>query len=117
MFCNERCENLFTNPPAPKPTVIKKGCRFCGKMLKEDQKIYCSVDCKLSNNTTLNLVCQRCSGKFRGIAGNRYCSDGCRVEAREARKKDKCIQCGGDMPADYVGTCSKECQIAWNAVK
>lgn len=114
-FCTEKCEDAFLRPPVTKPTAKK--CQWCGK---PSEKAFCSDKCRLENSGNGNIacVCEVCGKSFVGIYKRKYCSDECRTKGvaktYAERRPDKCIVCGGPMPADYIGTCSKECQIKFN---
>lgn len=115
-FCTSKCEEAFLRPPLHKPVTNK--CHWCGK---PSEKLFCSDKCKKLNSENGNFkrVCEVCGRGFMGGYIAKYCSDKCRrasIARRWENKRlaDKCIQCGGPMPADYVGACSKECQIAFN---
>lgn len=106
-FCTSKCVENFLNPPVYIKPVTKK-CHWCGK---ESEKTFCSDECKKENSRSGSVprTCQFCGKEFMGSYTTKFCSDDCRAE----RKPDKCIQCGGPMPADYIGACSPKCAIAF----
>lgn len=96
----------------------KRYCKHCGKLLAANNSKYCSDDCRFKH-TTSEKVCEICGEKYRGVKGQKYCSDKCCREKQLLynkinfkSKKKKCECCGKTFNTKFKQStivCSREC--------